>query len=258
MVGTNWRGPGGRPAEPPLAYQPACKPGSVARRRRRVTAIPLGRRLPGASSNLPGRPIRTPIRAHPLARRRARAVPIWSCSRWGLPCRFRCRKRGALLPHRFTLTRRRPCAASAGGLFSVALSLRLPPRRTLSGTACPWSPDFPLEAAFRHWSQAAVRPTDVSGMEFATRGVKPGQSGELSLTFGGERDFAPGRHAASRHPPGGRDQTGKRRECRGDGGGTLGMGAAYHGALQFRRQGAFEHRTLPRQRHFRLERYLFP
>jgi hypothetical protein len=31
------------------------------------------------------------------------AVPTWSCSRRGLPCRFRCRKRGALLPHPFTL-----------------------------------------------------------------------------------------------------------------------------------------------------------
>src|SRR5260370_2714542 len=35
------------------------------------------------------------------------AVPIRSCSRCGLPCRFRCRTRGALLPHLFTLTRRR-------------------------------------------------------------------------------------------------------------------------------------------------------
>ena len=44
-------------AEPPLTYQPACKPGSVGRDAcaARVTAIPLGRRLPGASSNLPGR-----------------------------------------------------------------------------------------------------------------------------------------------------------------------------------------------------------
>jgi len=42
----------------PLAYQPTCKPGSVGRNgdALRVTAIPLGRRLPGASSNLPGRP----------------------------------------------------------------------------------------------------------------------------------------------------------------------------------------------------------
>src|SRR3954452_23142431 len=38
-------------------------------------------------------------------RRTARAaVPIRSCSRWGLPCRLRCRRRGALLPHHFTLT----------------------------------------------------------------------------------------------------------------------------------------------------------
>ncbi len=31
-------------------------------------------------------------------------VPIRFCSRRGLPCRFRCRTRGALLPHPFTLT----------------------------------------------------------------------------------------------------------------------------------------------------------
>src|SRR5256885_4695992 len=28
---------------------------------------------------------------------------LFRSSRWGLPCRFRRRKRGALLPHRFTL-----------------------------------------------------------------------------------------------------------------------------------------------------------
>jgi len=58
-------------------------------------------------------------RAPPASRH---AVPIWFCSRWGLPCRFRCRSRGALLPPRFTLARPRP-----GGLFSVALSLGSPP-----------------------------------------------------------------------------------------------------------------------------------
>ena len=43
---------------------------------------------------------------HPEARAcaRLRAVPIRSCSRWGLPCRRRYRRRGALLPHLFTLT----------------------------------------------------------------------------------------------------------------------------------------------------------
>ncbi len=46
---------------PLLTYQPACKPGSVwpAARAANVTAIPLARRLPGASSNLPERLIRT-------------------------------------------------------------------------------------------------------------------------------------------------------------------------------------------------------
>jgi len=46
------------------------------------------------------------------------AAPIRSCSRWGLPCRRRCRRRGALLPHPFDLT-----GPKAGGVLSVALSL---------------------------------------------------------------------------------------------------------------------------------------
>jgi hypothetical protein len=100
---------GGRPTGvPPGALssrQPACKPGSVwhASKPACVTAIPLGRRLPGASSNLPGRPDLDTIPKRLLAQE-PRAAPIRSCSRWGLPCRRRCRRRGALLPHRFTLT----------------------------------------------------------------------------------------------------------------------------------------------------------
>jgi hypothetical protein len=49
---------GARRSSPPspLRHQPACKPGSVGRGCPRVTTIPLGRRLPVASSNLPGRP----------------------------------------------------------------------------------------------------------------------------------------------------------------------------------------------------------
>jgi len=39
-------------------------------------------------------------------------------------------------------------ATRRGGLFSVALSLGFYPRRTLSGTVCPWSPDFPLRPPF--------------------------------------------------------------------------------------------------------------
>ena len=68
-----------------------------------VTAIPLGRRSPGASSNQPGRPDPDKIPA-PMLAHEGRTAPIRFCSRWGLPCRRRCRRRGALLPHRFTLT----------------------------------------------------------------------------------------------------------------------------------------------------------
>ena len=51
-----------------------------------------------------------------------REVPIRHCSGWGLPCRSCCQSRGGLLPHRFTFT-----PADRGSLFSVALSLGLPP-----------------------------------------------------------------------------------------------------------------------------------
>ena len=123
----NWRGPAVLPPSPLTTYQPACKPGSVwpAARAANVTAIPLARRLPGASSNLPERLIRTDSGSVLQSRIWSHAVPIRSCSRWGLPCRFRCRKRGALLPHRFTLAAA-VRNARRGGLFSVALSLNCP------------------------------------------------------------------------------------------------------------------------------------
>jgi len=62
-----------------------------------------------------------------LLRQAGAAVPIRSCSRWGLPCRPCCQGRGALLPPRFALARGLPFGACAGGLFSVALSLGSPP-----------------------------------------------------------------------------------------------------------------------------------
>ena len=94
----------------------ACKPGSV----QGVAALgwpflwDARRRTPRATypriwrGKAPG----------PVARPHS---PIWSCSRWGLPCRRRYRNRGALLPHRFTLT---AASKDRGGLISVALSLR--------------------------------------------------------------------------------------------------------------------------------------
>ncbi len=70
-------------------------------------AIHLGRSSPSASRDRPER-----RRGRPAQRREPRlmppAAPTWSCSRWGFPCRRRCRRRGALLPHHFTLAARRP------------------------------------------------------------------------------------------------------------------------------------------------------
>ncbi len=111
-----------------IRCQTACKPGSV-----RITCGDAGRpflwdacrHAPHATN--PGGKAETPPR-HGF--RRTPAAPIRSCSRWGLPCQRRCRRRGALLPHRFTLTRgpiRREAGWPEGGLFSVALSLGSPP-----------------------------------------------------------------------------------------------------------------------------------
>jgi len=129
-----------------LEHQPACKPGSVGHR-------PFARTIrDGHSSGATfARCLEQPTRTASLTslprryrfKRTARvAVPIRSCSRCGLPCRFRCRTRGALLPHLFTL------AAPAFWVGEAVRSLwHCPwgcPRRKLSGTVCRWSPDFPL------------------------------------------------------------------------------------------------------------------
>src|SRR5437762_11333583 len=89
-------------------------------------AIHLGRSLPNASRDRPER-----RRGRPARQRQPKpvlpAAPTWSCSRWGLPCRCRYRRRGALLPHHFTLAARRPRAERVWRCVSVALSLGSPP-----------------------------------------------------------------------------------------------------------------------------------
>ena len=132
-------------------HQPACKPGSVGHH-------PLARTIrDGHSSGTTfarclEQPTRTASLTSPCgviaSRRTSRlAVPIRFCSRCGLPCRFRCRTRGALLPHLFTLARRSP----EGRRRAVRSLWHCPwgrPRRMLSGTVCRWSPDFPLQPPF--------------------------------------------------------------------------------------------------------------
>ncbi len=106
----------------------------------------------------------------------------WPCTRWGLPCRrHRCR-RGALLPHHFTLTDaaspsrgtgpdpigQAEAVGGAGGVFSVALSLsaagcpkpapdggRYPPPR-LSGARTFLPPPQGRGAAFHATSHEAL------------------------------------------------------------------------------------------------------
>ena len=83
-----------------------------------MATIPLDHASPHGSRDLPGcAPTDGP---YPLPGHR---IPIRSCSRRGLPCRLPYGWRGGLLPHRFTLTFE---PKLSGGLFSVALSLRLP------------------------------------------------------------------------------------------------------------------------------------
>jgi len=133
--------------------QTACKPGSVPAAKQ-VMAIHLGRPLPDASRDRPGRRRgNPPAGVSPKVRCRP-AVPTWSCSRWGLPCRPRCRERGALLPHPFALAGRRN--VPAGGLLSVALSLGSPPpgvtRHRVSvepGLSSPAGTEAPAKAAIR-------------------------------------------------------------------------------------------------------------
>jgi len=97
------------------ALQAARKPDSVLddhSSRRRVTAAlqqPTRKFRLRSSPGEPSEPRSLRLsasgryaRAH--WRVRARSLPIWSCSVWGLPCGIAYALPGALLPHLFTLT----------------------------------------------------------------------------------------------------------------------------------------------------------
>jgi hypothetical protein len=99
-------------------------------------AIPLGRPLPDASRDLPGRLARKPA-FPPQRERRPYSVllPVGFTVPSPLPA-TRCALTAPFHP-------RPRAAALAGRLLSVALSLGYHPRRALPGTVFPWSPDFP-------------------------------------------------------------------------------------------------------------------
>jgi hypothetical protein len=83
--------------------------------------IPLGCASPRTSSGLPG------STRWPRAAACAACFPIWPCSRRGLPCRRRCRRRGALLPHHFNL------AVALARAWAVSFLLHFPWARAPQG-----------------------------------------------------------------------------------------------------------------------------
>ena len=113
-------------------------------------------------------------------------VPIRFCSRWGLPCRPRCRVRGALLPHLFTLTSpEKPKLSSARrfdlcGAFPGVAPAGCYPAPYVDGARTFLPGDLSIVAG------AAVRPTDARGhgryhpSGQAKCGFVGGRSGPLS------------------------------------------------------------------------------
>src|SRR5271169_5525817 len=129
-------------------------------------AIPLGRSSPSASCDRPerrrgGSPGTSDYSGVP-------AAPTWSYSRWGFPCRRRCRRRGALLPHRFTLAGR-PEFRNGPAVYFLWHFPWGRPRRALPGTVPPWSPDFPPSAQRR---RAAIRPSGTRNLGVRDAPVK--------------------------------------------------------------------------------------
>src|SRR3954467_9023961 len=115
----------------------ACTPGSVpgCLAASRWAVIHLGLPLPAGSSGLPAGIGRAALER--LRRTAENRPPSRPCSGWGLPSHTGHPVCGGLLHRRFTLT-----SASAGGLFSVALS-RGSPRVAVSDHPALWSPDVP-------------------------------------------------------------------------------------------------------------------
>jgi len=128
-----------------LSGQGACKPNSVPPLQA-VTAIPLGRRLPAASSGLPG-----------SGAGRPECSPIWPCSGWGLHGRP---VSGTPVRSYRTISPLPPALRGARGRYvSVALSVGSR-RPAVSRHPVRWSSDFPPAGSPRAHPPAAVRPPD--------------------------------------------------------------------------------------------------
>ena len=140
---------------PLFSRQPAYKPGSGrhAKGFACVTAIPLGRRSPGASSNLPGRQDPDTI---PKVHFRASLAPSLFGLAPGGVCPAASVTAGAVRSYRTISPVPQQIHAAAVCFLWHCPWVRT--RRTLSGTVCPRSPDFTSPATFRF--RLSGRPTD--------------------------------------------------------------------------------------------------
>src|SRR5262249_4052950 len=142
--------------------RPVSRVLSARAKRPRVTAIPLRRRLPGALSNLPGRPdpdidpeARCPHGPSTSRRPYSVLLPVGFAVPLALP-QARCALTAPFHPYRPVA----PISGERCGRRSVLCGTfpGLNTRRTLSGTVCPWSPDFPPGPPFG--LRPSVRPAD--------------------------------------------------------------------------------------------------
>jgi hypothetical protein len=97
------------------------------------TTIHLGLASPRASSDLPGNSCGPQVRARWPA-----CFPIWSCSRWGLPCRRMLPPARCALTAPFHPCRRRIAAALGRSALCCTFRGLAPPRRYLA--PCPVEP----------------------------------------------------------------------------------------------------------------------
>jgi len=111
-----------------------------------VTAIPLVRRLPGASCNLPERLARTDPGLASQRRSYSVLLPMGFAVPPSLP-KARCALTAPFHPYRGQ-NATQPWRSLLCGTVPEASPRRVRPRRMLSGTVRPWSPDFPPRPPF--------------------------------------------------------------------------------------------------------------
>src|SRR6187397_2784108 len=99
------------------------------------------------------------------------AVPIRFCSRCGLPCRVRCRTRGALLPHLFTLTTPKPHRGEGERFVLCGTVPGVAPAGRYPAPYVDGARTF-LSRSLSTIAGAAVRPTDALRMRAPARRVK--------------------------------------------------------------------------------------